>query len=367
MFYYAANVSLSAHNMRQSDRRKLLVCHDMQVGAVASPSRSPPLRRFHNPLLQGGYKSDAELQVLPRPAINVFLSRAESQSVSQFMFAEHGARRRILSQIRRRRARFRVRLELRQFNIAPPCNVFVRYFSHHTITIPPPSWITCCHANGTAVLGTVIFEWEDGAAKCRKFLQRNPDGSLAEAALAFCDNLVSLCCQMHFDGFLINVECALTPAEVTILLEWLSVVREKLKLRIPHSLLIWYDAVTIDGQLVWQNALNATNQPFFDVCDAIFLNYAWDQTAASSSAFAAGNRTCDVFLGVDVFGRGTFGGGKFNSHAASAIAQVRCSFSYRLVSVIFLNDALHCPGIGLQSGSVCARLDARVHSRRSGH
>ena len=119
MFYYAANVSLSAHNMKQSDRRKLLVCHDMQVGAVASPSRSPPLRRFHNPLLQGGYKSDAELQVLPRPAINVFLSRAESQPVSQFMFAEHGARRRVLSQIRRRRARFRVRLELRHCNVAP--------------------------------------------------------------------------------------------------------------------------------------------------------------------------------------------------------------------------------------------------------
>jgi mannosyl-glycoprotein endo-beta-N-acetylglucosaminidase len=162
---------------------------------------------------------------------------------------------------------------------------------------------------------------------------------------------------MHFDGFLINVECALTPAEVTILLEWLLVFRAKLKLRIPHSLLIWYDAVTIDGQLVWQNALNAKNQPFFDVCDAIFLNYAWDQTAASSSAFAAGNRTCDVFLGVDVFGRGTFGGGKFNSHAASAIAQVHCRFSYRAVSVVVL-DALHCPGIELQSGSVCARLDA---------
>jgi endo-beta-N-acetylglucosaminidase D len=171
---------------------------------------------------------------------------------------------------------------------------------------------------------------------------------------------------MHFDGFLINVECALTPAEVAILLEWLSVFRAKLKLRIPHSLLIWYDAVTIEGQLVWQNALNAKNQPFFDVCDAIFLNYAWDQTAASSSAFAAGNRTCDVFLGVDVFGRGTFGGGKFNSHAASAIAQVHCRFCYRAVSVVVL-DALHCPGIELQSGSVCARLDARVHSRWNGH
>ena len=201
-------------------------------------------------------------------------------------------------------------------------NPFFSYFSHHTITIPPPPWISCCHANGTAVLGTIIFEWEAGATKCRKILQKNADGSLSQAALAFCNNLVFLCCQMHFDGYLINVECSLTTDEIAVLIEWLSLIRSQLKSRIPHSLLIWYDAVTVDGQLVWQNALNAKNKPFFDVCDAIFLNYAWDQAAASSSAAAAGGRACDMFLGVDVFGRGTFGGGKFNSHAAAAMAQV---------------------------------------------
>jgi mannosyl-glycoprotein endo-beta-N-acetylglucosaminidase len=203
-----------------------------------------------------------------------------------------------------------------------PIDKIIRYFSHHSITIPPPSWIKCCHANGTAVLGTIIFEWDAGAAKCRKFLYRTKDGALSREALLFCENLVFLCCEMNFDGYLINVECELTSDEVMILLDCLSVLRRSLKSRISHSMLIWYDAITIDGALVWQNALNSKNKPFFDVCDAIFLNYAWTECAASSSAIAAGNRKCDVFLGVDVFGRGTYGGGKFNSHAASAVARV---------------------------------------------
>ena len=68
---------------------------------------------------RAGTRATLNCRCCPATAIVVFLSRAESQPVSQLMFAEHGARRRILSQILRRRARFRVRLELRHFNIAP--------------------------------------------------------------------------------------------------------------------------------------------------------------------------------------------------------------------------------------------------------
>ncbi len=34
-----------------------------------------------------------------------------------------------------------------------------------------------------------------------------------------------------------------------------------------------YDALTTEGKLVWQNSVTSLNQPFFDVCDAIFINY----------------------------------------------------------------------------------------------
>jgi mannosyl-glycoprotein endo-beta-N-acetylglucosaminidase len=95
-----------------------------------------------------------------------------------------------------------------------------------------------------------------------------------------------------------------------------------------RSLVIWYDSVTRTGELKWQNALTPANQPFFDVCDGIFTkhvtppspsllcreiltrrSYWWKADAPTRSAALAGARAADVFVGVDVWGRGTFGGG----------------------------------------------------------
>lgn len=38
---------------------------------------------------------------------------------------------------------------------------------------------------------------------------------------------------------------------------------------------IWYDAVTVEGFLEWQNSLTHLNRPFFDACDGLFVNYHW--------------------------------------------------------------------------------------------
>ena len=75
----------------------------------------------------------------------------------------------------------------------------------------------------------------------------------------------------------------------------------------------------------WQNELNSLNKPFFDLCDGIFLNYTWtcpdkdgedgevslDNLANSISALDNDSRRTDIFVGVDVFGRGCIGGGGF--------------------------------------------------------
>jgi hypothetical protein len=36
-----------------------------------------------------------------------------------------------------------------------------------------------------------------------------------------------------------------------------------------------YDAVTVKGDLRWQNSLTPLNAPFFDLADALFVNYNW--------------------------------------------------------------------------------------------
>ena len=49
-----------------------------------------------------------------------------------------------------------------------------------------------------------------------------------------------------------------------------------------RSQVIWYDAVTTEGHLKWQNTLNVRNRPFFEVSDALFVNYAWKVSIADT-------------------------------------------------------------------------------------
>lgn len=55
------------------------------------------------------------------------------------------------------------------------------------------------------------------------------------------------------------------------------------------------------------------------MCDGIFLNYNWNEQILSSSRVLAGERSNDVYVGIDVFGRGCYGGGGFNSCKVSMI------------------------------------------------
>ena len=54
-------------------------------------------------------------------------------------------------------------------------------------------------------------------------------------------------------------------------------------------------------------------RPYFDLCDGIFLNYNWTESGLSASRLLAKERRGEVYVGIDVFGRGCPGGGGFNS------------------------------------------------------
>ena len=79
---------------------------------------------------------------------------------------------------------------------------------------------------------------------------------------------------------------------------------------------IWYDSVIQSGQLKWQNELNSQNECFFNACDAIFVNYTWKEENLVQSKQMSGSRQNQVFIGVDVFGRGCLGDGGFNTNVA---------------------------------------------------
>lgn len=59
-----------------------------------------------------------------------------------------------------------------------------------------------------------------------------------------------------------------------------------------RSTVLWYDSVTVEGKLVWQDRLNGENRVFFDACDGIFSNYAWEAHYPSACALEAQARRC---------------------------------------------------------------------------
>lgn len=64
------------------------------------------------------------------------------------------------------------------------------------------------------------------------------------------------------------------------------------------TLVLWYDSVTVDGELKWQDKLNSKNRLFFDACDGLFTNYCWKDDFPSDCAFEAKARRLDVYMGM---------------------------------------------------------------------
>ncbi|KAM3956952.1 cytosolic endo-beta-N-acetylglucosaminidase [Aphomia sociella] len=186
------------------------------------------------------------------------------------------------------------------------------YFSHHLITIPPLGWINVGHAHGVKVIGTVITEWAEGITFWDKVLETENEYK------NFASALVAIAKTLKFDGWLLNVENKVSKPDK--LLEFVRYLHKILHQELASAVLIWYDSVTVDGHLNWQNGLNTKNKDFFDACDGLFTNYSWTKADVASSAQAAGDRLTDLYIGIDVWGRNFYGGGQFNTQQAIEVA-----------------------------------------------
>lgn len=79
------------------------------------------------------------------------------------------------------------------------------YFTHHRVAIPPAGWINAGHRNGALVLGTFCIETRDGDPHPEsKYIleQKNGEYRLANA-------LARMAAYYGFDGWLMNIECAI--------------------------------------------------------------------------------------------------------------------------------------------------------------
>ncbi|XP_068605972.1 cytosolic endo-beta-N-acetylglucosaminidase [Brachionichthys hirsutus] len=196
------------------------------------------------------------------------------------------------------------------------------YFTHNLVTVPPAVWTNAAHKHGVVVLGTLITEWEDGAATCEAFLK--DEESYREVA----DKLVQLSYCYGFDGWLVNIENPLSEGAVKNMQLFLRYLTDQMHGRVSGSLVLWYDSVIENGSLKWQNELNESNRMFFDACDGFFTNYNWTEQSLEWMSDYSGvrGRRADIYVGIDVFARGTVVGGMFETNKALKVIR-KHSFS----------------------------------------
>lgn len=187
------------------------------------------------------------------------------------------------------------------------------------IVAPSPDVVDMGHRNGVKVIGTCFFpqaahggklEWLD------TFLSKDGSGNFPMV-----DKLVEVATVYGFDGWFINQEsegdeaAGLTKEHADLMREFI----QAFKAAAPELELVYYDSMTVDGEMDWQNALTDKNAAFMmdeegnPVADDMFLNFWWtedelaDQELLKASAQKAeeiGVDPYDLYAGMDVQANG---------------------------------------------------------------
>ncbi|KAN0064903.1 hypothetical protein ACQY0O_001960 [Thecaphora frezii] len=249
------------------------------------------------------------------------------------------------------------------------------YFSHHRVSIPPVGWVSAADRSATKMLGTLIFEWSESKPALSQLLRgplrtRLPYKGPPTFSPYYADLLISLALERGFTGWLVNVEVELDlgfscsgeawPPWVSQavrrhemrrnaerLRSWVDYLRREGQKRCRGWEVVWYDSVTRDGHLAWQDAVTPSNADFFQAADGIFTNYTWARppvqlppgmlkealepyqqrqlegyrlTGPGDGGYhpalqlsgevtdRIGRRRHEVMVGIDVFGRNCYGG-----------------------------------------------------------
>lgn len=187
------------------------------------------------------------------------------------------------------------------------------------IVAPSPDVVDAGHKNGVKVIGTVFMPQVEHGGKMEwlyDLLQKKEDGSFPVA-----DKLIEVANTYGFDGWFMNQETQgteeepLTKEHASLMQEFLSYYKEKA----PDLELVYYDSMTVDGEMDWQNALTEKNVSYLkseegaDVADAMFINFGWtydkyapDELIKSSAELAAEKQIDphDLYAGIDLQSRG---------------------------------------------------------------
>ncbi|MGW3206358.1 endo-beta-N-acetylglucosaminidase [Streptomyces sp. NPDC001135] len=173
------------------------------------------------------------------------------------------------------------------------------------ILAPNAPVVDAAHRHGVPVLGTVFLPpvaYGGQLRWTRDLVQKDAAGHHPLAA-----QLVAVAAAYGFDGWFLNAE---TGGGNTALGQAVLGFVKDLKARAAAKgqRVTWYDAMTVNGTVGWQGALNSQNQAFFQAADDMFVDFRWSAATLAASGTEAGRLgrgRYELWAGVDVESNGT--------------------------------------------------------------
>lgn len=189
------------------------------------------------------------------------------------------------------------------------------------IVPPTPDVIDSAHKNGVPVLGTVFFPMTAHGGKLEwldEFLTKDKNGNFPMV-----DKLIEVAKTYGFDGWFINQEtegideAPLTEKHASLMQEFIKEFKSKAK---DSYEIMWYDSMTKDGEMDWQNGLTEKNEYFLidgdkkSVADSMFLNFWWTNKEliekellknSDKNASKLGIDPYNLYAGIDTQANGT--------------------------------------------------------------
>ncbi|KUN16385.1 endo-beta-N-acetylglucosaminidase [Streptomyces corchorusii] len=173
------------------------------------------------------------------------------------------------------------------------------------ILAPNAPIVDAAHRHGVPVLGNIFLPpvaYGGQLQWTRDLVQKDAAGHYPLAA-----QLVAVAAAYGFDGWFVNAETSGgNTALGTAMLGFLKELKSLAAAR--GQRVTWYDAMTVNGTVSWQGALNSQNQAFFQSADDMFVDFRWSAATLAASGTQAdrlGRSRYELWAGVDVESNGS--------------------------------------------------------------
>jgi len=173
------------------------------------------------------------------------------------------------------------------------------------ILSPSADVIDAAHRNGVPIYGTIFFPPTTYGGQIQwvwDLVQQDND------TYPVADKLIEIAEYYGFDGWFFNQETAGGNSTLANQIRDLMIhIQNTSNIKI-----MWYDSMTENGNISWQNALNSSNDMFFQYNDELvsqemFLNFWWSSNGLTNSrnhAINLGRSPYDLGAGLDVQANG---------------------------------------------------------------